>query len=455
VTTTPQEVAERALEATSGADGCVAIVDESDSVHLRWASNSPIGNGAERSRRLTVVALAGGAVGVASHVGPLLDGDAVRDVATAAERSARAAVADGSQPLVEADATVEWADPPCDVEVGVLGRVTSALHTAAARTRRRRLLLHAYAEQRARTTYLASSSGLRLRHVQPTGVVDLVVAAPDRSAWRGVTARRISEVDIGALAEKLERQVAAPARRVEVEPGRYEVLLAPSCVADLMVRLYRAAGAREALSGQSPFSRASGETRIGERITREPLTLRSDPGAPGLECAPFVVARASNGRVSALDNGLPLAPTEWIADGVLNALVQTRETATTTKQPCTAEIDNLVLEGGPDTRSLDEMIRTTDRALLVTSLWYVRDVDPRRLLVTGLTRDGVHLVEHGEVTAAAADVRFNESPLELLDRVTEVGRTEPALPREWGDYFTRVAMPPLRLDGFGVAPASV
>lgn len=453
--TTPQQVAERALEAASGADGCVAIVDENESVHLRWAGNSPVGNGAERSRRLTVVALAGGAVGVASHVGPLLDAAAVRDVATAAECSARASAADGAHPLVEADAAAEWTDPPCDVEVGVLGRVTSALHAASARTRRRRLLLHAYAEQRVRTTYLASSSGLRLRHAQPTGVVDLVVAAPDRSAWRGVTTARIAEVDVGALAEKLERRVASPARHVEVEPGRYEVLLAPSCVADLMVRLYRAAGARDALSGQGPFAGASGDTRIGERISRERLTLRSDPGAPGLECAPFVVARASDGRLSALDNGLPLAPTEWIADGVLTALVQTRETATTTKQPCTAEVDNLVLDGGPGARSLDEMIDATDRALLVTSLWYVRDVDPRRLLVTGLTRDGVYLVERGEVTAAAPDFRFNESPLELLDRVTEVGRTEPALPREWGDYFTRVAMPPLRVEGFGISPASV
>jgi predicted Zn-dependent protease len=97
------------------------------------------------------------------------------------------------------------------------------------------------------------------------------------------------------------------------------------------------------------------------------------------------------------------------------------------------------------------MVAQTKRALLVTSLWYLRDVDPGSLLLTGLTRDGVYLVEHGEVRAALPDFRFNESPIELLGRVVEVGRTERTLPREWGDYFTRVAMPPLRVEQFDVS----
>ena len=94
------------------------------------------------------------------------------------------------------------------------------------------------------------------------------------------------------------------------------------------------------------------------------------------------------------------------------------------------------------------------RGLLVTCLWYVREVDPQTLLLTGLTRDGVYLVENGEVTGAVNNFRFNESPVGLLGRLAEVGATVPALAREWGDYFTRSAMPPARFEDFNMSSVS-
>jgi predicted Zn-dependent protease len=100
------------------------------------------------------------------------------------------------------------------------------------------------------------------------------------------------------------------------------------------------------------------------------------------------------------------------------------------------------------------MVGGTERALLLTCLWYVRAVDLQTLLVTGLTRDGVYLVEGGEVTAAVNNFRFNESPVSMLGRIAEVGRTERTLPREFGDYFTRIAMPPLRVADFNMSTVS-
>jgi predicted Zn-dependent protease len=97
------------------------------------------------------------------------------------------------------------------------------------------------------------------------------------------------------------------------------------------------------------------------------------------------------------------------------------------------------------------MVAGTRRAILVTSLWYLRDVDPSTLLLTGLTRDGVYLVEHGELVGALPDFRITDSPLALLGRAVQVGRSEPALAREWGE-FTRTAMPPLRVADVDVAP---
>jgi predicted Zn-dependent protease len=120
-------------------------------------------------------------------------------------------------------------------------------------------------------------------------------------------------------------------------------------------------------------------------------------------------------------------------------------------------VDNLLLEDPNATASLDEMVAATDRGLLLTCLWYIREVDPQTLLLTGLTRDGVFLVENGEVTGAVNNFRFNESPVDLLGRTVQAGLTERTLPREWNDWFTRAAMPPLRVPDFNmssVSPAS-
>lgn len=115
--------------------------------------------------------------------------------------------------------------------------------------------------------------------------------------------------------------------------------------------------------------------------------------------------------------------------------------------------DNLILDGGSD-RSLDDMVASTGRGLLLTCLWYIREVDPATLLLTGLTRDGVYLVEDGEVVGEVTNFRFNESPVGLLGRVTEAGRTEKTLPREWSDWFTRSAMPALRVPDFNMSSVS-
>ena len=120
--------------------------------------------------------------------------------------------------------------------------------------------------------------------------------------------------------------------------------------------------------------------------------------------------------------------------------------------PVAVPADNLLMTGG--SASLADMIARTERGLLLTTLWYIREVDPTVLLLTGLTRDGVYVVEDGEVTAAVNNFRFNESPLDLLRRATEAGASEVTLPREWGDWATRAAMPSLRIPDFHMSSVS-
>ena len=240
--------------------------------------------------------------------------------------------------------------------------------------------------------------------------------------------------------------------RRALQAGRYETLLPPTAVADLLIDLYWSLGAKDAVDGRTVFSQPGG-TRVGEQLASLPVTLRSDPGAPGLQCPPFVIAHASTRHSSVFDNGLPLTPTDWIRHGELAALTQTRYSAALSGLAATPAIDNLILEAPGAVASLDDMIARTGRGLLLTSLWYIREVDPQTLLLTGLTRDGVYLVENGEVTGAVNNFRFNESPVGLLGRLAEVGATVPALARERSE-FTRSAMPPARFADFNMSSVS-
>ena len=166
-----------------------------------------------------------------------------------------------------------------------------------------------------------------------------------------------------------------------------------------------------------------------------------------------MIAHSSGDDASVFDNGLPVPATEWIKDGELARLMTTRHTAELTGQPLSPGFGNLILDAGGE-QSLEEMVAGTERGLLLTCLWYIREVDPATLLLTGLTRDGVYLVENGEVTGEVNNFRFNESPVDLLGRATEAGRTEKTLPREWSDYFTRAAMPALRVPDFNMSSVS-
>jgi predicted Zn-dependent protease len=174
--------------------------------------------------------------------------------------------------------------------------------------------------------------------------------------------------------------------------------------------------------------------------------------APGLACTPFVAASSSSETVSVFDNGMEINQVDWIRDGVINTLTYPRSTAAKYDADVAVAADNLMMTGGA--ASQDDMIAATERGLLLTTLWYIRDVDPTTLLLTGLTRDGVYLIEGGEVTAAVNNFRFNESPLDLLRRATEAGVSEKTLPREWGDWATRAAMPSLRIPDFRMSSVS-
>ncbi len=458
----PQELVERALAAAQSGE-CIAIADEGSTANLRWAGNSLTTNGVSRSRQLTIIAISRqgdeARVGVVSRAG--VHPGQVPDLVAEAEHAATEATpSEDAQPLVipsdiRSDAT-KWDASPGATQIGVFAGFAEELghaFTTAASARRK---LYGFAEHQLTSTYVGTSTGIRLRHDQPTGRLELNAKSADmtKSAWTGTGTRDFSDVDVAGLEADLGRRLGWAERSVELPAGRYETLLPPTALADLMIYMYWSAGAKDALDGRTVFSKPGGGTRIGEQLASLPVSLRSDPAARGLECAPFVIAHASSRDSSVFDNGLPKAATDWIANGVLTALTQTRHTAKLSGHPATPAIDNLMLTAPGATGSVAELVGRTSRGLLLTCLWYIREVDPQTLLLTGLTRDGVYLVENGEVTGAVNNFRFNESPVGMLSRITEVGGTVPTLPREWADYFTRAAMPPVRVEGFNMSSVS-
>ncbi len=447
---------ERAL-ALSRADEAMVIVRDEHEASLRWAGNSMTTNGSSVSRNWAVISVfrEGPALArVGTIASTSVDPDDIEAVVRASEAAARGAEpARDAMPLLEPDAIDDdWAAPAVSTGIEVFTDLADGLAAGFDSADR----LYGFAHHQMHTTWLGTSTGIRRRFVQPTGSVEINGKRGEgtdlASAWVGVGTADFADVDVSGLLADLSRRLDWAKRKIELPAGRYETLLPPSTVADLMIYLAWSMEGRGAQEGHTAFARAGG-TRVGERLSDIPLTLYSDPHAPGLEYRPFVAATASSESMSVFDNGLPAERVDWLREGVISSLIYPRATAAEFDAPATVPGENLLLTGGSEA-TIDDMIARTERGLLLTTLWYIREVDPATLLLTGLTRDGVYLVENGEVTAAVNNFRFNESPLDLLRRVSEAGATELTLPREWKDWFTRTAMPPLRIPDFHMSSVS-
>ena len=506
-----------AAAARSGADGCIVLVDETSHADVRFALNTTTTNGVRRDRSVTVIVMVAGANGAGPGPGPgpgpgsgsdSGSGPGTQSVGVArrsgvvdVEQMVSAALTDarGAPPADDVFALVDgmgaargggraasaaFGLDPVETNLSVLGGVLSGLSSAFRRAAAQDVVLAGFAEYGVSTLYLGSSTGVRLSFSQPTGAVNLVGRSADgvRSAWTGVGAERIGEISFGEMEEELWRRLAWAERSISLDAGHYEVILPPSGVADMMGSLFfYGMGGQDAEDGRTVFSAAGGDggkgdgvgdgvgargTRVGDQLTKVPFTLYSDPFEPGLECLPFVACGSSDSESSVFDNGLPLERVDWVHGGRLAHLRYHRAGAARSGVEVAPYIDNLILravstnggsvDGGGTTggASFDDMVARTERGLLLTCLWYIREVDPATALLTGLTRDGVYVIEDGAVVGAANNFRFNESPVDLLARATEVGASVRTLGRELGEYLNRCIMPPLRIPDFNMSSVS-
>jgi predicted Zn-dependent protease len=452
---TPQHVVNLVLDEAAklgGANETMVLVTDKVEATLRWAGNSMTTNGVSVSRSIAVISVV--RQGDSAHIGTVVSAEVdprvIPGLVAASREAARSApeAVDAAPLLADTGQPADWDAPVPGTGPLVFADVVDSLGRGFSGTDR----LYGFAHHSVSTMFLASSTGLRRRYTQPTGAVEINAKRGDASAWTGVGTADFVDVPTDSLLEQLSTRLAWAERSVELPAGRYETIMPPSTVSDMMIYLAWSMAGRGAQEGRTALSAPGGGTRVGERLTDLPLTLFSDPMAPGLACTPFVAVSNSSETVSAFDNGMELAQVDWIRDGVINALAYPRATAAKYDAKVAVAADNLVMTGG--SAELAEMIAATERGLLLTTLWYIREVDPTTLLLTGLTRDGVYLIEDGEVSAAVNNFRFNESPLDLLRRATEAGVSEKTLPREWGDWATRAAMPSLRIPDFYMSSVS-
>jgi predicted Zn-dependent protease len=313
-----------------------------------------------------------------------------------------------------------------------------------------------YAEQSLDTTYVGTSSGTRMRYSERTSRFELCAKSADRkrSAWSGQGGTSLNQVNVQDHLVDVSQKLEIQLNQIDTDPGRHRVTLSPSAVSDLLIYMLWSSAARDAAEGRSAFSNTKGGTRVGEKLSDRKLTLATDPSLQGIETFDHVVNLGSSALGSAFDTGLKIGRSEIITGGVLTGLGSSRHAALEAKLPFTPLTDNISLVDDQGNGSLMELASRMGDGLLVTCLWYIREVDPQNLLLTGLTRDGVYLVSGGEIVGASNNFRFNESPIDMLSRVIDAGETVPCLPREWADWFSRAQVAPLTIEGFNLSTKS-
>jgi predicted Zn-dependent protease len=304
---------------------------------------------------------------------------------------------------------------------------------------------------------VANNKGLFAYRRQTGAALTTTIRTADGkgSGWAGASTNDVTKIDPAALARRAADKARRSVNAVAIEPGRYTVVLEPTAVGNLVQLIAGAFDARSADEGRSFFSKPGGGTKIGMKVLDERVTIVSDPMDPDAPGAPFG------------GDGFPTTKRVWIENGVLRSLSYDRYWAKKMGVEATGGGGGgrgggggggggggagLRMLGGDHT--LEEMIASTERGILCTRFWYIRPVDQRTILYTGLTRDGTFLIEKGKITHPVKNLRWNESPVFMLNNLEMLGRPERVSASEDGNPGQGIIMPPVKAHDFNFTSAS-
>jgi predicted Zn-dependent protease len=411
-------LADRVLK-MSAAEETRVTISSSRNGNTRFADASITTSGSSEDTSLTVTATIGRRR--ASATTNILDDASLKRTVDLAARLARLAPEDpelmpelGPQTYASVGAFIDrTANLDPETRTSAVQRAVEAANNAGKAAGQ--IFTAGFLQSGAQAFAVATSKGLFAYHRSTDADFSITARTPDGtgSGWASGGARDWHAFDTAAKGRIAAEKAVASRKPETLDPGRYTAVLEPQAVDDLIPLLGGALNARNADEGRSPFSKPGGGTRIGETVADPRITLYSDPGDPILLGQPF------DGE------GLPIKRMVWIEKGVLRNLAYTRFWAQKQgKQPTGGPLaGGLALVGG--TKTTEQLIAGCERGILVTHFFYIRSLEPRTVLQTGLTRDGTFLIEKGKITRSLKNFRFNESPLLMLNRLEDIGRSEP------------------------------
>ena len=387
---------------------CSVSISESEQAQVRFANNGITTAGFTVERTVSIASTKDRKTGEV-------------DTTEMDDASLRAAVARSEEMAAISPVNAEYIEPPGSLQYPnieawdedtatargpvMIPHVRAVIQYAS----KRKLIAAGFFQRRAQVAVRANKQGLFGYHRSTGASLSTTVRAADGSSsgWAGQPSPRIREIDGALLAETAVEKCLRWKGPRRLEPGKYTVVLEATAVGDLVARMALGFNARAAEEGRSFLSKKGGGTLLGEKLFPESVTLVSDPFDRRIYGMPWGPGGELNARIT------------WIEKGVVRNLAYDRYWAAKSGRQATPPPASLILEGSSATR--DDLIRSVERGLLVTRFWYIRPVNQQTLQQTGLTRDGLFLIEGGKISVAVMNFRFNESPVRLLQNALKFG----------------------------------
>ena len=436
-----EALARRTLGFVTTADAARVNINSGSRGNTRFAVNQVSTGGDSYDTAVTVTAYAGRRS--ATSTTNQLDDASLRQAVEMAERLAHLAPEDPEfLPELDAqryEAGQNWSEATASLDPQGRAEAVRAITAPATRSG---LVSTGYLDARAGATAVANTKGL-FGYTRATGsALTTTVRTTDGtgSGWAGASHHDWSRIDASSLGARAAEKARASRNPAAVEPGRYTVVFEPTAVGNLVQFISFALNARAADEGRSFFSKPGGGNKLGMKVVDERVTLLSDPFDADVAGAPFT------------GEGLPTRRSVWIENGVVKNLNYDRYWAQKKGVSPTASGGSLKMSGGSS--SMEEMIASTQRGLLVTRFWYLRPVDQRTILYTGLTRDGTFLIENGKISRAVKNLRFNDSPVFMLNNLEALGTPVRVSASEDGGPGQAVMVPPIKVRDFNFTSLS-
>ncbi len=427
----------------SKADWCEVGIDSSQSAHLRYAANTVSTSGSTTNTSISITAAFGKRAGSVS-TNDLSDSGLASAMARAEEIAKLAPENEELMPPLESKQSyarsAQYDDSSADSSYTASERARIAEH-AIKEARARKFIAAGFLQTSVGNSAYRNSKGLFVADQKTRSTFSTTMRSEDghSSGWNKRASHAIARLDSDRAILRAAEKCAAWKGADEMDPGVYRTILEPSAAADIVQQFIWSLDARSAEEGRSAFSRANGATAIGEQIAAPKVRIFSDPNHP------LVPAGIYEG------GGMPTGQIDWVKEGKLTNLMRSRFWAQKTNQKAVPGPANIIMEGG--TQLPEDFLSNVKEGLLITSFWYIRDVDNQTLLKTGLTRDGVYWVENGKIKHAVKNFRWNESPINVLKNIEDSSKQVVTAPRD-GDDSMPMMIPMLQISGFNFSSVS-